>query len=320
MIRMRARYQLAALQIRVQVPTLGGVSASIDITLGHSPDPDDAFMWWPLFGVDGGAPAIGEPGLRFVQVCDDIETLNRRSAGPVEALLDVTAMSCANLPMVGDRYALTACGSSVGDGYGPKLVARTPMTFDQLRDPSCVIAVPGRRTTSFLALSLMLGPGSFRFEEVPFDELMERVADGTYRAGVVIHEGQLLFGQHGLHLVQDLGAWWNGHSGLPLPLGVNAVRRDLDARHGAGTQRRVNRLLMASIEHAMAHREQGVAYALRFARGMEASLAGTFVDMYVNRWTLDCGPRGREAVDRLLSEAAAAGLSPPAPREVFVSA
>jgi 1,4-dihydroxy-6-naphthoate synthase len=277
-------------------------------------------MWWPLFGVDGGAPEIGEPGLRFVQVCDDIETLNRRSAGPVDALLDVTAMSCANLPMVGDRYALTACGSSVGDGYGPKLVARTPMTFDQLRDPSCVIAVPGRRTTSFLALSLMLGPGSFRFEEVPFDQLMERVADGTYRAGVVIHEGQLLFGQHGLHLVQDLGAWWNKHTGLPLQLGVNAVRRDQDARHGAGTQRRVNRLLMASIEHAMAHRDQGVAYALRFARGMEASLAGTFVDMYVNRWTLDCGPRGREAVDRLLSEAAAAGLSPPAPREVFVSA
>ena len=293
---------------------------SIEITLGHSPDPDDAFMWWPLFGVDGGAPEVAEPGLRFTQVCADIETLNRRAAGPAGALLDVTAMSCANLPMVGDRYALTACGSSVGDGYGPKLVSRVPMTIEALRDPSCVIAVPGRRTTSFLALSLMLGPGTFRHEEVPFDQLMERVEDGTFRAGVVIHEGQLLFEQRGLHLVRDLGAWWGAHAGLPLPLGVNAIRRDLDNVHGAGTLGRVSRLLVASIEHAMRHRERGVDYALRFARGMQASLAGTFVDLYVNRWTLDCGARGREAVHRLLSEAAAAGLSPPAPREVFVHA
>jgi 1,4-dihydroxy-6-naphthoate synthase len=292
----------------------------IEITLGHSPDPDDAFMWWPLFGIDGGAPEIGEPGLRFVQVCDDIETLNRRAAGPESSLLDVTAMSCANLPLVGERYALTACGSSVGDGYGPKLVAPQPMSLDALRGADCTIAVPGRRTTSFLALSLMLGAGRFRFEEVPFDQIMDRVADGSFRAGVVIHEGQLLFKDRGLHLVQDLGAWWTGHTGLPLPLGVNAVRRDLDRRHGAGTLARVDRLLRASVEHAMAHRETGVRYALRFARGMQASLAGTFVDLYVNRWTLDCGPRGREAVDRLLAEAAAAGLSPPAPAQVFVSA
>ena len=292
----------------------------LEITLGHSPDPDDAFMWWPLFGIDGGAPEISEPGMRFVQVCDDIETLNRRAAGPASGLLDVTAMSCANLPLVGDRYALTACGSSVGDGYGPKLVARRPMTFDELRSPDCVIAVPGRRTTSFLALSLMLGPGRFRFQEVPFDQLMERVEDGTFAAGVVIHEGQLLFGSRGLHLVQDLGAWWQGHTGLPLPLGVNAVRRDLDIRHGTGTLARVDRLLRESVAHAMAHRETGVRYAMRFARGMQADLAGTFVDLYVNRWTLDCGPRGREAVDRLLAEAAAAGLAPPAPRQVFVGA
>ena len=296
------------------------MSRPIEITLGHSPDPDDAFMWWPLFGIDGGAPAIGEPGIRFTQVCDDIETLNRRSAGPESQLLDVTAMSCANLPLVGARYALTACGSSVGDGYGPKLVAREPMSIERLRDPSVTIAVPGRRTTSFLALSLMLGPGSFRFAEVPFDQLMERVVDGTYAAGVVIHEGQLLFGERGLHLVRDLGAWWTDHTSLPLPLGVNAVRRDLDARHGPGTLARVDRLLRVSVEHAMAHRETGVAYALRFARGMQAALAGTFVDLYVNRWTLDCGPRGRQAVDRLLADAAAAGLSPPAPAQVFVGA
>ena len=292
----------------------------IEITLGHSPDPDDAFMWWPLFGIDGAAPEVGEPGMRFTQVCDDIETLNRRSAGPASDLLDVTAMSCANLPLVGARYALTACGSSVGDGYGPKLVSRTPMTIEALRDPSVTIAVPGRRTTSFLALSLMLGPGRFRFAEVPFDQLMERVADGTFAAGVVIHEGQLLFRERGLHLVRDLGAWWTSHTGLPLPLGVNAVRRDLDARHGPGTLARVDRLLRASVEHAMAYRDTGVRYALRFARGMQADLAGTFVDLYVNRWTLDCGARGREAVDRLLAEAAAAGLSPAAPAEVFVRA
>jgi len=292
----------------------------IEISLGHSPDPDDAFMWWPLFGIDGGAPEVGENGIRFRQVCDDIETLNRRSGGPEGDLLDVTAMSCANLPLVGDRYALTACGSSVGDGYGPKLVASRPMSFEELRDPSCTIAVPGRRTTSFLALSLMLGPGSFRFEEVAFDRIMDAVAEGSFAAGVVIHEGQLLFGDRGLTLVQDLGAWWGRHSGLPLPLGVNAVRRDLDGRHGAGTLARVDRLLRASVEHAMANRETGVRYALRFARGMESSLAGTFVDMYVNRWTLDCGPRGREAVDRLLAEAASAGLLPKAPAQVFVGA
>ena len=291
----------------------------IDITLGHSPDPDDAFMWWPLFGIDGAAPEVAEPGLRFVQVCDDIETLNRRAGGPGADLLDVTAMSCANLPLVGHRYALTACGSSVGDGYGPKLVSRGTMSLEALRDERVTIAVPGRRTTSFLALSLMLGPGRFRFEEVPFDRIMEEVAAGRFHAGVVIHEGQLLFQDHGLHLVRDLGAWWREHAGLPLPLGVNAVRRDLDDKHGSGTQARVVRLLERSVAHAMRHRERGVAYALRFARGLEAGLAGTFVDLYVNRWTLDCGPAGREAVDRLLAEAHAAGLLPPAPAQVFVA-
>ena len=289
------------------------------ITLGHSPDPDDAFMWWPLFGIDGNPPAISEPGLQWIQVCQDIETLNRRAAGATEHLLDVTAMSCANIPLVGKRYALTACGSSVGDGYGPKLVSHQPMTLDDLRKPSCTIAVPGRRTTSFLALSLMLGPNSFRFEEVPFDQLMERVIDGTFQAGVVIHEGQLLFEEQGLHLVADLGAWWKSHSGLPLPLGVNAIRRDLDERYGLGTTRRVNQLLQASIRHAMQHHEEGVRYAMRFARGLEAGLAGTFVDLYVNHWTLEGGPRGREAVKRLLSEAAEAGMLPPAPHDLFVS-
>ncbi len=291
----------------------------ITITLGHSPDPDDAFMWWPLFGVDGGTPAVGHPDIRFEQVCDDIESLNRRAAGPEADLLHVTAMSCANLPRVGDRYVLTACGSSVGDGYGPKLVARQPMPLERLHDPACTIAVPGVHTTSFLVLSLMLGPGRFRFREVPFDQVMERVADGTCDAGVVIHEGQLLFQHRGLHLLQDLGAWWRSHCGLPLPLGVNAVRRDLDARFGPGTLARVVGLLHASVAHAMDHHAEGVAYALRFARGMQASLAGEFVDLYVNRWTLDCGAAGRAAVDRLLHQAADAGLLPAPPRQVFVA-
>ena len=182
------------------------------------------------------------------------------------------------------------------------------------------MAIPGEGTTAFMVTSLLVGPGSFRATAVPFKEIPHRVAAGEFDAGVVIHEGQLLFSARGLHLVQDLGAWWQGHAGLPLPLGVNAVRRDLDARHGPGTLARVDRLLRASVAHAMARRETGVRYAMRFARGMEADLAGSFVDLYVNRWTLDCGPRGREAVDRLLAEAAAAGLSPAPPRQVFVGA
>ncbi|MCE9618719.1 MAG: ABC transporter substrate-binding protein [Planctomycetes bacterium] len=282
----------------------------IELTLGHSPDPDDAFMWWPLFGVDGGEPEVSDDRFRFVQVCDDIESLNRRSAGDASRLLDITAMSCANLPLVVERYCATACGSSVGDGYGPKLVSRDPMTTAQLKEPGVVIAVPGVRTTSFMVLSLLLGPGKFQYKEVPFDQLMEAVESGEFPAGVVIHEGQLQFQDRGLHLVQDLGAWWKQQTQLPLPLGLNAIRRDLDARYGAGTSRSVQRLLERSVEHAMQHRDKGIEYAMKFARGMDQGLAGTFVDLYVNRMSLDFGPRGENAILRLLSDAAAAGLVP----------
>jgi 1,4-dihydroxy-6-naphthoate synthase len=282
----------------------------IELTLGHSPDPDDAFMWWPLFGVDGGEPEIRDERFRFTQVCDDIESMNRRATGPADRLLDITAMSCANLPLAAHRYAVTACGSSVGDGYGPKLVSRDPMSLEQLQASGAVIAVPGVRTTSFMALSLLLGAGRFRFAEVPFDQLMPAVEAGDFAAGVVIHEGQLQYRSRGLHLVMDLGAWWTRRTGLPLPLGLNAVRRDLDARHGAGTVQAVHRLLERSVAHAMAHRDRGIRYAMRFARGLEAELAGEFVDLYVNAMSLDFGDRGREAIARLLSEAAAAGLVP----------
>ncbi len=285
------------------------VRTPIRISLGHSPDPDDAFMWWPLFGVDGGPPAVECGRFQFHQVADDIESLNRRAAGPEEALLDVTAISAANWALVRERYLLTACGASVGDGYGPKLVARRMVEPEALAGAR--VAVPGRRTTAFVAASLLLGPGRFQAVEVPFDRIEESVAAGDVDAGVVIHEGQLTFQDKGLVLVRDLGRWWLDRTGLPLPLGVNAIRRDLDRRAGPGAIVEVAALLRRSLAHAMAHRAESLAYALRFARGLAPQTADRFVEMYVNHWTLDFGERGRAAVLRLIGDAAAAGLLPP---------
>ena len=280
---------------------------SIPLTLAHSPDPDDAFMWWPLLSLDGRPPAIETGRFRFESVAEDIEVLNQRSeAGRYE----ITAMSCAHWARVADRYLLTACGASVGDGYGPKLVARRALPLDALRAPDAVVAIPGERTTAFMVASLLMGPGSFRHRVLPFDRIIEAVADGTCTAGVVIHEGQLTFGRSGLVLLEDLGRWWRARTGLPLPLGANAIRRDLDALHGAGTISEVTRLLAASVAHALDHREEAVRYAMGFARGLDAETADRFVSMYVNHWTLDYGPSGREAVTRLLEEASQAGLVP----------
>lgn len=275
------------------------------LTLGHSPDPDDAFMWWPLF--EG---RIADPGFRFEQVAEDIEALNRRAAGEWKGLLDVTAMSCANAPHVRDRYLVTACGASVGEGYGPKLVARGATTVESLRATRPTIAIPGRRTTAALVLSLLLGRESFRAVEAPFDTIESRVRDGSVDAGVVIHEGQLTFERHGLALVEDLGRWWTERTSLPLPLGVNAVRRDLDARLGAGTLARVVALLDRSVRYALEHRAESIDRALGFARGLDRATADRFVGLYVNRWTLDMGERGRSAVERLVTEAAAHGWLP----------
>jgi len=273
------------------------------LTLAHSPDPDDAFMWWPLF--EG---RIVEAGLVFEQVTADIETLNRRAASDASALLDITAMSCANAPLVRDRYLVTACGASVGEGYGPKLVARERTSVDALRERGASIAVPGLRTTACMVLSMLIGRDRFQAIECPFETIEARVRDGSVDAGVVIHEGQLTFDRHGLVLVEDLGRWWRARTGLPLPLGVNAIRRDLDERLGAGSMARVIELLDRSVRFAIEHREESLARAMRFARDIDRQTADRFVEMYVNRWTIDMGERGREAVRRLIDDAAAAGV------------
>jgi 1,4-dihydroxy-6-naphthoate synthase len=265
------------------------------ITVGHSPDPDDAFMFYAL-----AHDKLDTGNLRFRHELQDIETLNRRA---LRGELEVTAVSIHAYAHLLDRYALLPSGCSMGDRYGPMVVARRPLTVEDLR--TARIAVPGTLTTAFLALRLLL-PEGFAHEVVPFDRILAAVAEGKYDAGLIIHEGQLTFQNQGLHLVTDLGVWWQERTGLPLPLGGNAVRRDL----GPETIRQISRLLKESIRYGLAHRDDALAYALRYARDMDRGLADRFVGMYVNDWTLDYGPRGREAVRRLLEEGHRAGVIP----------
>lgn len=266
------------------------------IRLAHSPDPDDAFMF---YGLSSGAV---DPGpYQFEHILEDIQSLNER-AGRGE--YEVTAISIHAYPHVAGQYILTSCGSSMGDGYGPMVVARTPLKLDDLRGK--VIAIPGRMTTAFLALQLALGKGQFEPRVVMFDQIPDEVAAGRVDAGLVIHEGQLTYQKQGLSLVVDLGAWWKEKTGLPLPLGGNAIRRDLGMDHC----REIARIVKESIRYSLDHREEAVQYALKYGRGLDTQLADRFVGMYVNSWTLDYGPRGREAIRRLLAEGAAAGLVP----------
>ncbi|MCP4833984.1 MAG: ABC transporter substrate-binding protein [Phycisphaera sp.] len=281
------------------------------LRLGHSPDPDDAFMWWPLFGIDGGAPDIASDRFRFEQVEIDIEAANLRAEAG-DDLLEITALSCGQFPRVADRYAITACGSSMGEGYGPKLVAREPLSVEDLAASNPRIAIPGRRTTAALTLGLRLRDVEWTPVEVPFDTVPDVVRDGGVDAGVVIHEGQLTYADDGLHLVEDLGAWWMSRTGGPLPLGLNLVRRDLEDTHGLGTLAEIAGLLEASVRHALEHRETSIEYAMRFGRGIPAEVADRFVELYVNRLTVDAGETGQEAIRTLFSEAAEAGLLPPA--------
>jgi 1,4-dihydroxy-6-naphthoate synthase len=273
------------------------------IRLAHSPDPDDAFMF---YGLSSGAVNPGP--YQFEHILEDIQTLNERA---LRGEYEVSAISIHAYPYVADRYALTTCGSSMGDGYGPLVVARSPMTVEQLRGRT--IAIPGRKTTAFLALQLLLGreapdgeTAPFRGEVVMFDEIPDAVRRGRFEAGLIIHEGQLTYATTGLHLVVDLGRWWLEKTGLPLPLGGNVIRRDLGADHC----RSIARILRDSIAYSLQHREAAVQHALRFGRGLDLALADRFVGMYVNDWTLDYGPRGREAVRRILDEGARAGLVP----------
>jgi 1,4-dihydroxy-6-naphthoate synthase len=265
------------------------------ITVGHSPDPDDAFMFYAL-----AHDKLDTGDLQFRHVLQDIETLNRRA---LRGELEVTAISIHAYASLLDKYALLPSGCSMGDRYGPMVVARQPLTIEQLQHAR--IAVPGTLTTAFLTLRLLL-PDGFEHAVMPFDQILGAVADGRFDAGLIIHEGQLTFQNQGLHLVVDLGVWWQEKTGLPLPLGGNAVRRDL----GTPTMRTISRLLKESIRYALDHRDAALEYALRYARDMDKALADRFVGMYVNDWTLDYGPRGREAVRRLLEEGHRAGVIP----------
>ncbi len=265
------------------------------ITVGHSPDPDDAFMFYAL-----AHDKLDTGDLQFRHVLQDIETLNRRA---LKGELEVTAISIHAYASLLDKYALLPSGCSMGDRYGPMVVARKPLTIEQLK--SARIAVPGTLTTAFLTLRLLL-PDGFTYEVLPFDHILGAVAEGRFDAGLIIHEGQLTFQNQGLHLVVDLGVWWQEKTGLPLPLGGNVVRRDL----GLPTMRTISRLLKESIRYSLDHRDAALEYALQYARDMDKSLADRFVGMYVNEWTLDYGERGREAVRRLLQAGHRAGVIP----------
>jgi 1,4-dihydroxy-6-naphthoate synthase len=262
------------------------------IHVAHSPDSDDAFMFYAL-----AAGKIDTNGLTYVHELQDIETLNRRA---LAGELEVTAVSIHAYAYLADRYALLPHGSSMGDRYGPRLVARTPYAAADVKGKK--IAVPGLMTTAYLALRLF--EPSFEPVVMPFDQIEDAVAGGAVDLGLLIHEGQLTFGDLGLHLVADMGEWWFQETGLPLPLGGNVVRKDL----GSDLIGTISRHLRASIAYGLAHRQEGLDHAMQYARGLDRDKADEFVGMYVNDWTLDYGPRGREAVQLLLERGVEAGV------------
>jgi 1,4-dihydroxy-6-naphthoate synthase len=319
------------------------------LTLAHSPDPDDAFMWWPITGKvapDGtplSPPVLDTGRLTYRALPADIEVLNRRAAE--QADLDITAISFRNYCDIKNRYVLTACGSSFGLGYGPKLVCKAEHAGDVASFAASVaagkarIAIPGKRTTAFLLFGLILqdalgegqeaaGKDALRralkhadtFVEMPFDKIIPAIARGEVDAGLVIHEGQLLFEQAGLRMVIDVGQWWHKSTGLPTPLGANAIKRDLETRFGTGTLDEVASTLSRSIMHAMSNRRESLEYTMPFAlansaRSGQASgepptldRVDRYVSMYVNEWTLDMRDAGLVAVRTLLKRGFQAGL------------
>jgi 1,4-dihydroxy-6-naphthoate synthase len=277
------------------------------IHVAHSPDADDAFMFWAL-----AAGRIDTGERRYVHELSDIETLNQRA---LQGELEVTAVSLHAYAYLADRYALLAHGASIGDRYGPRIVARTPPPADPRAALADLrIAVPGELTTAVLTLRLYQPRA--RQVIVPFDQIEEYVAQGRADAGLLIHEGQLTFADHGLHLWQDLGEWWHGETGLPLPLGGNVVRRDL----GEPLMLAIARDLKASIEYGLAHRVEGLRHAQSFARGVDPARVDRFVGMYVNDFTVDYGERGRRGVTELLARAHRAGLLPRPVPITFVTA
>jgi len=261
-------------------------------------------MFWGL-----ASGAVDTRGFEFEHVLEDIQTLNEWA---VEGRLEVSALSLHAYPFVQDRYVILPHGASMGSGYGPVVVARERLSGETLRKAE--IAVPGRMTTAFLVLRLYLG--DFRFREVAFDRIIDEVVSGRADAGLLIHEGQLTYEQHGLEAIVDLGEWWLLETGLPLPLGINVARRDL----GEETLHELSEVLRESITAGLSSRREALGYALQFARGLDEALADRFVGMWVNEMTLDCGSRGREAVQTLLDRGHAAGIIPRAVRVDFVDA
>ena len=273
-----------------------------EITVAHSPDSDDAFMFYGL-----ATNKVRVPGLKFSHTLCDIEKLNRQAQ---QGVYDVTAISFHAYPYIQNDYALMSCGGSVGDGYGPMVVSTRSFTLDEIKLKK--IAVPGKLTTAYLALELF-APG-IEVEVVPFDQIIPQILEGKYEAGLIIHEGQLTYDKSGLQRVVDLGRWWQRVTGLPLPLGGNAIRRSL----GPETMSSVTQALRESIQYAIDHREEALSYAMQFARDLDTQLADQFVGMYVNERTLDYGDDGREAVRRLLDMGHKAGIISKTPRVEWV--
>jgi len=265
-----------------------------EISIAHSPDSDDAFMFYGL-----ATNKVRVPGLRFTHTLCDIETLNQKAK---EGVYDVTAISFHAFPYIQDKYALLPSGGSVGEGYGPMIVATRAFTESEIKRKR--IAIPGKLTTAYLALQLF-APG-IDTAVVPFDQIIPEVLEGKHEAGLIIHEGQLTYAKSGLQRIIDLGKWWQRMTGLPLPLGGNAIRRAL----GPELMLQVANALKDSIQYALDHRDEALAYAMQFARDLDPQLADKFVGMYVNERTLDYGADGREAVRRLLDMGHKAGIIP----------
>ena len=271
------------------------------IRIGHSPDSDDAFMFYAL-----AKGLIPTDPYEIVHVIEDIETLNQRA---LAAELEVTAISVHAYAYVAKDYVFMPCGASIGDRYGPLVVSKTPI--DTLAGKR--IAIPGKMTTAYLTLSLF--QPDFEAEPRPFDKILDAVQQDEVDAGLIIHEGQLTYAREGLHKVIDLGEWWYEETGLPLPLGANVIRRNL----GTPKIREITALLKQSIQYSLEHRERGLAYAMTYARDMETALADKFVGMYVNDYTLDYGEKGRAGVRELLHRGTIAGIIPHGVEADFVS-
>jgi 1,4-dihydroxy-6-naphthoate synthase len=286
----------------MSTPATSPVTASL--SLAHSPDSDDAFMFYAL-----ATGKVRLPGVKFTHVLSDIESLNQAAH---QEKYDVSALSFYGYSFVADKYVLLDCGASFGEGYGPIVVSSHPIEKNELAGRK--VAIPGTLTTSYLALKLF--EPNVEVVTMPFDKILDAVQGKEVEAGLLIHEGQLLFSEIGLHRVVDLGQWWNEITGLPLPLGANAIRRSLGPHMGL----QVARVIRESVSYALEHRDAALAYALQFARDMDPAMADKFIGMYVNRWTLDYGVEGRRAVQELLARGAAAGLVPPTFEVEFLSA